>query len=395
MELLERKLSLDNNKITISFSFIRKLNIFLVFVFTMFAIFTPADSLKLKKMSFIILLIINSLNILTKSLNKQYWVIGFHIFVFFPIINLVSILSGGSLSITLASTYFSLMAGLNIIIDKYKIDYEKYFFNILRLLVLIMLSSFFLDVTGILDIYNNSFLMYMHRNGEAMIGKSPTYWSTYIFFFKASPLLIFLLGYSLFKHKYLFATLTTIALAISGTRANLFAMLIMIAIFLFIHQKKIILKLIIVFLTILISLILFEQINDYFSYMFISKDGSRINKIGDIQEIVQVFKEYPLTIFFGTGFGSETKYGIPHIISEVTLLDLWRKIGLFGLSMFLYYILKPIKRIWKSKETRWVVYSFFLYLAIAMTNPLFYSSTAYIAYIFVYYKYYELLNNNF
>jgi hypothetical protein len=124
--------------------------------------------------------------------------------------------------------------------------------------------------------------------------------------------------------------------------------------------------------------------------MFISKVDSRVNKIGDIQEILEVFKEYPHTIFFGTGFGSEIKYGIPHIISEIALLDLWRKIGLFGLLMFLYYILKPVLIIWRNRDSRWVVYSFFLYLAIAMTNPLLYSSTGYMAYVFVYYKYYEL-----
>ena len=388
METLKSDFELKENNILNNFTL--KINIFSLFLFTVFAIFTPADSLGLKKVCLIVLLMINLVHLLTKSVNKKYSVIGFHIFIFLPIVILISVISGGTISITIASTYISLMAGLNVVISIYKINYERYFFIVLKAMVIIIIISVLLDKIGLVDVYNNSFLMYLHQNDEAMIGKSPVYWSTYIFFFKASPLLVFLLGYSLFKHKYLFAILTIISLTITGTRANLFSALILIVIFLFIHQKNIVLKILIALSTILVMLVLFEPINDYFAYMFISKVDSRVNKIGDIQEILEVFKEYPHTIFFGTGFGSEIKYGIPHIISEIALLDLWRKIGLFGLLMFLYYILKPVLIIWRNRDSRWVVYSFFLYLAIAMTNPLLYSSTGYMAYVFVYYKYYEL-----
>ena len=312
-------------------------------------------------------------------------------FIFFPLIILISILSGGNISVTIESSYFVMIAGLNIIIERYKMNYEKYFFGFLTIMIFIIVGSFLLDVFGIFDIYNNSFLMYLNRTGDAMIGKSPIYWSVYILFFKASPLLIFLLAYYLFKRKYLLASFVSIALALTGTRANFFAMFIMLFIFLFIQQKKILIKLIILFLSILTILVLFEPINNYFSYMFVSKTGSTINKMGDVKEIFEVFKEYPHTVFFGTGFGSEMKYGLSQTISEVSLIDLWRKIGFFGLLMFLYYIFKPILKIWKSKDSRWVVYSFILYLAISMTNPLFFSSTAYMAYVFIYYKYYELV----
>lgn len=371
-----------------SINLMRNINIFLVLIFLFFSIFTPADSLRIKKASLFILLIINPVYLLNRSLNKKYHTLGFHMFIFFPVIILISILSGGNISVTIASSYFVMIAGLNIVIERYKINYEKYFFGFLTIMIFIIVGSFLLDVFGIFDIYNNSFLMYLNRTGDAMIGKSPIYWSVYILFFKASPLLIFLLAYYLFKRKYLLASIVSIALALTGTRANFFAMFIMLFIFLFIQQKKILLKLIILFLSILV---LFEPINNYFSYIFVSKTGSTINKMGDVKEIFEVFKEYPHTVFFGTGFGSEMKYGLSHTISEVSLIDLWRKIGFFGLLMFLYYIFKPILKIWKSKDSRWVVYSFILYLAISMTNPLFFSSTAYMAYVFIYYKYYELV----
>ena len=383
--------TLKSQKNIKSINLMRNINIFLVLIFIFFSVFTPADSLQIKKVSLFILLIINPVYLLNKFLNKKYHTLGFHMFIFFPLIILISILSGGNISVTIASSYFVMIAGLNIIIERYKMNYEKYFFGFLTIMTFIIVGSFLLDVFGIFDIYNNSFLMYLNRTGDAMIGKSPIYWSVYILFFKASPLLIFLLAYYLFKRKYLLASFVSIALALTGTRANFFAMFIMLFIFLFIQQKKILLKLIILFLSILTILVLFEPINNYFSYMFVSKTGSTINKIGDVKEIFEVFKEYPHTVFFGTGFGSEMKYGLSHTISEVSLIDLWRKIGFFGLLMFLYYIFKPILKIWKSKDSRWVVYSFILYLAISMTNPLFFSSTAYMAYVFIYYKYYELV----
>lgn len=383
--------TLKSQKNIKSINLMRNINIFLVLIFIFFSVFTPADSLQIKKASLFILLIINPFYLLNRSLNKKYHTLGFHMFIFFPLIILISILSGGNISVTIASSYFVMIAGLNIIIERYKMNYEKYFFGFLTIMIFIIVGSFLLDVFGILDIYNNSFLMYLNRTGDAMIGKSPIYWSVYILFFKASPLLIFLLAYYLFKRKYLLASFVSVALALTGTRANFFAMFIMLFIFLFIQQKKILLKLIILILSILTILVLFEPINNYFSYMFVSKTGSTINKMGDVKEIFEVFKEYPHTVFFGTGFGSEMKYGLSHTISEVSLIDLWRKIGFFGLLMFLYYIFKPILKIWKSKDSRWVVYSFILYLAISMTNPLFFSSTAYMAYVFIYYKYYELV----
>lgn len=383
--------TLKSQKNIKSINLMRNINIFLVLIFIFFSVFTPADSLQIKKASLFILLIINPVYLLNRSLNKKYHTLGFHMFIFFPLIILISILSGGNISVTIASSYFVMIAGLNIIIERYKMNYEKYFFGFLTIMIFIIVGSFLLDVFGIFDIYNNSFLMYLNRTGDAMIGKSPIYWSVYILFFKASPLLIFLLAYYLFKRKYLLASFVSVALALTGTRANFFAMFIMLFIFLFIQQKKILLKLIILFLSILTILVLFEPINNYFSYMFVSKTGSTIDKMGDVKEIFEVFKEYPHTVFFGTGFGSEMKYGLSHTISEVSLIDLWRKIGFFGLLMFLYYIFKPILKIWKSKDSRWVVYSFILYLAISMTNPLFFSSTAYMAYVFIYYKYYELV----
>lgn len=383
--------TLKSQKNIKSINLMRNINIFLVLIFIFFSVFTPADSLQIKKASLFILLIINPVYLLNRSLNKKYHTLGFHMFIFFPLIILISILSGGNISVTIESSYFVMIAGLNIIIERYKMNYEKYFFGFLTIMIFIIVGSFLLDVFGIFDIYNNSFLMYLNRTGDAMIGKSPIYWSVYILFFKASPLLIFLLAYYLFKRKYLLASFVSIALALTGTRANFFAMFIMLFIFLFIQQKKILIKLIILFLSILTILVLFEPINNYFSYMFVSKTGSTINKMGDVKEIFEVFKEYPHTVFFGTGFGSEMKYGLSQTISEVSLIDLWRKIGFFGLLMFLYYIFKPILKIWKSKDSRWVVYSFILYLTISMTNPLFFSSTAYMAYVFIYYKYYELV----
>jgi hypothetical protein len=356
----------------------------------MSSVLTPADSLNFKITTFFILIIINLPFLISKSFNKSYQVLGFHFFVFFPIVFLTSLLRGGSLVTTITSSYFILFSGLNLILLRYNINFQKLFFLSLQIMAGVIFISFLFDIFGIIDIYSNLLLVFLYENGEAFIGKSNLYWSFYVFFMKASPLLVFYLGYFLYKRNLLLAILISITLALTGTRGNLLSMFLINFVYYFINLKRLEFKIIFSFIIIIITFLLFRSIYEYFNYITVSKLSSDLSKNNDINEILSLFLRYPNTIFFGTGFGNDFKYELTKPISEVSLLDLWRKIGIFNLFIFLYFIFKPVFKIWKAESYRWVAYSFVIYFIISMTNPLLFSTTAYIAYSFVYYNYYKI-----
>lgn len=369
-----------------------KINNLLMVIFLFFSIFTPADKYGLKLIFFIALLLFNFYLITTSLCNSKFWDIGFHVTIFPFLLFVLSIVNGGDLVITISNIYLCLIPSLIIIIFYNNINFDKFFMLILFIMVIIILVSFILDFIGMVDIYSNKLLMYMYLNSDAMIGKSNLYWSYYVFFFKTSPLIFFLLGFLLNKKKYLLSGLSVIALLLTGTRANFFMVFILLLfyVFNFLKSKSFIKKILSYMFLVVIILFFFNTTYSFIKVMFDMKIGSDLNKLEDFIEIYTLFKKYPLTILMGTGFGSENLYNLVNTTSELALFDLWRKIGLFGLVMFLYFIFKPVKLLWININMRWLIYSYFAYLLVAMTNPLLFSSTAYIAYVYVYTKYYEL-----
>lgn len=368
------------------------LNWFLIFTFTFFAIFMPQDTFLFKKGFLSIILLLNSLLFVFNLHIKKFFLINFHVCCFLPIVICVAILRNSEVYTSFAMVHFSLMPLLNIAIYKYKINFNYIFMANLIILTLIILSLFVTDYLGFININCFSITSFLHSSGEAMIGKSSNNWSIYIIFFKASPLLIFALAFMLHNNKNT-SYLVFSAMLLTGTRANFFAAIIL---FFWMKFKKLkgyykISCFIILFILFIYS---FSDITNYFTYMFESKQASSVKKTGDIIEILDVFITQPDTIFWGTGFGNEKFYNITSSISEVSFLDLWRKIGLFNFVLFLSFIFYPIIKIYKNKETRWLAYSFALYFLIAMTNPLLYSSTAYLAYVLVYYHYIKIIKPN-
>lgn len=398
--LKDNILLIPNNK---ELSVLNRISHSMITIFIFFAVLTPADSLEIKIISFIILLILNYKIIIKKALESQFKVIGFHIFIFPLLLVLTSLFMGGDLYLTISNAYLPTYASLILLIINYEIDFEDKLISTLKVCSLIIVSIVVLDFFKVLDIYSNYFAMYLHNNSEAMIGKSVEYWSYYVVFLKASPLILILLGTALAKRNFFVVVLSAVALLLTGTRANLLAALFLISVYLYKNrkgytkyvndfkysEKKI--KYIIIFSILLIVLIFHKNIINYFTYMFVSKASSDLNKIGDVEEIFSVFRKNPLTIFVGTGLGTEEKYRIINGTSEVALFDLWRKNGLLGVAMFLYFILKPVRSIWNNNQTKGTIFIYIAYLFVAMTNPLLFSSTAYIMYIYIYIIYYRSL----
>ena len=101
-----------------------------------------------------------------------------------------------------------------------------------------------------------------------------------------------------------------------------------------------------------------------------------------IQGLTEGFSDLS-KLFFGSGFGSEYyNYGRGEYQStaELAYINLLRQIGLIMFLAFLVFLFRPLMY---HKLDRKLRFSYFMYLVIAYTNPLLYSSTAYVLYIYM------------
>jgi hypothetical protein len=101
-------------------------------------------------------------------------------------------------------------------------------------------------------------------------------------------------------------------------------------------------------------------------------------------------------IIIGMGMGSSFySHGVGEFINSIewSYLDLWRQMGLPMFIIFLVFLMRPLTT--KNKIPMHTKFGFVSYLIIAGTNPLLYSSTAYLYYIYMYYLIYKKEENQF
>ena len=108
---------------------------------------------------------------------------------------------------------------------------------------------------------------------------------------------------------------------------------------------------------------------------------------GQMQSYKEIFSDFD-NLFIGTGLGSYFyNYGRMEMVNsaEYAYLDLIRQVGVMFFLLFMIFVLYPLNQ--NIALNRKVIY--IGYLAIAFTNPLLFSSTAFLAYIYMYYLVYE------
>ena len=92
--------------------------------------------------------------------------------------------------------------------------------------------------------------------------------------------------------------------------------------------------------------------------------------------------------------GSEFySYGRDAYVSSIewSYIDLWRQMGFLFFFLFLVFISLPL--FYRHEVGSYKKYAYITYLSIAATNPLLFSSTSYLVYIYMYYdlKKYKLV----
>lgn len=376
--------------------------IVLEFIFVFSALFMPTDNYNIKKIFFVLIIIVCMPSVIRKMKISQFAFLDFMSIGFPLVFILISVLCfnnsfNAAFTIGHCGIYFLLFFAISD--DKY--EYQQVVLTVLKIEVLITFISGLLHYSGLVPIQNNTIFQFLRSTSNAMVG-SGYYWTSFglMAWLKSSPLFILLLSDCLQKKKYLWAVITCAGIYFSGSRANVFTMIILVFAYAIMYhpqtKAEIILKTFIIAVILGGMIFMLPKMALSFSDIMTRRSRNDIVRTGYFSDLISLYKEKPLSIIWGTGFGSElyvSYYGEYRRIIELSFIDILRQIGLIGMIPFLYFIFFPVKSI--ALKSEWTAFAYILYIIIAATNPLLYSSTAYVVYIYAYlYYYYESISSD-
>jgi hypothetical protein len=215
-------------------------------------------------------------------------------------------------------------------------------------------------------------------------------------YYKTSPILVFPLayycqqlirGHAKFKNVF-FVLLYAWCLIISGTRANILSVFIVLMFFLYFYLKKRKNA----YYSLFAILAVFSLLTVFiYSLSFEEKEASAGVKSGHLKSTYQTFQDNPEYLLWGQGLGSKFySLGNNRYVShtELTYLELIRYFGVPLFLLFFILLIYPLVHIIRHKKFNntniYLLPAFLSYLFIAGTNPLLVSSTGMIIIIVMY-----------
>ncbi len=357
--------------------FSKVINELLFFCFTFFAVITPYDNFHIKKIALLGLLLVNIGSFFKKP---QTWVVSclfVFSFCFIPFSLIISLTSGSSLLSMLSELFNVLYFLLIVVVMDKKTNVRKYFLFSLKVLVALIVAGFALDYLKLLDIYQNPILLWFRDSGNMMLGKSQSYFSNYIFFFKTSPLIFYLLFNSIQKKSIVWSVLSFASILLTGTRANFFVAIFLLFVFLFFTSKERSFKLFLLFAVAVAILVFGERALSFVSRAFMLKESSDAVRTSDLNSILNIFVLHPQVLFFGDGIGSSffSSGRNEYVVNiELSYWNLLRQFGVVGFSFFVgMYLIELIC----SFKRRDLMLGFFIlsFMIISYTNPFLFGST--------------------
>lgn len=376
----------------------RNINTVLLAILVLICAIFPNDIYSLKKISFGFLILLNINEVFRFDLSDDLNKIVFFIGGFFPIILLIQgLIMGVPFGVLFSRVYCCFLLLLLQIIRFYDIDYKKIFMLGIFAIILLTMTIFLMDFLGVVDV-NSSFPLkrFIYNNDIGFMGKHSSYAAYYKIFIKTSPLIVFYMFSKLEVKNYVGVVVSYICLIISGTRGNfVFSGLLLIIYLIFMwkckSRKEFLVKFLLVSTSLFVVLINFKSLFINLHQMIIEKgEVSDAVRSGHYQGLIEMWDNNPFSFFIGTGMGSSFySYGIMGYVNTIELpyLDLLRQMGLLLLLFFLYFTFLPVL---KLKYNRPLQFAYISYLLIAATNPLLFSSTAFLVYIYIYM---ELINH--
>lgn len=365
------------------------INEFLISIFVIVSVIFPGDLFNIKKIIFLVILLFN-LRLITNSVFKrENTLFTFFGLVFPTSLILYSTILTNDILISFSRSFAPYIFLLIFVIKYYKIDYEKILLRSISLIMIITLSIVIMDISNLTNANSGFFRDIFYLYDIGIMGKSETYSFYYKVFMKTSPLLVFLLFKKFSQGKYIPALFTIMALVLSGTRANaiLPIFFLMIYYIFFVDNKFKIIKYGLVVTSMAFILIFHSNIIAAFNEVLIIKgEQSNLVRVGHIVGIQDLIYSNPLIIIFGSGMGSDFfSHGSNSFTSSIewSYIDLWRQMGFIFFSIFITFLLLPF--FYKNKTGNYKKIAYITYLIIAGTNPLLFSSTGYLAYLYMFY----------
>lgn len=385
------------------------LSICITLLFTDVVIDPSNQIFHLKYVLFVLLFIIWAPTLLSKQLALPRYLIFIIIFVcvFMPFYSI----SIGLINHYLQNTSFGEIVYFNsfffflliLITANEKIELTKIFNYSTLLIILITIVSYSIliynpNTFGLLYDYfvvNKRVAIYGLRNyGD---------YTLLMMFYKTSPLLVFPLSYYLNqllisqdkKHvliKSLFLIAIAITLFLSGTRANLLSLLLIVLfyIFYFAYKQSKPLFLILGFALLLIATYGLSTLG---GILLSTSETSNMIKFGHVISYIEHFSNHIGVLIFGQGLGS-TFYssGVNSIVSitELTYFELIRIWGLPITLIFCGILIIPLYKEIKERKMSHLFIAYLAYLFIAGTNPLLLSSTGMLVLVYVFSKTYKM-----
>lgn len=357
------------------------LNEVLLWIYTFNTIFVPYDNFMLKKLSFVMLIMLNILGIVNYLFRGRESMMIVVFGIIMPIYTIVkSYALTGNLTGNLMSGYTGMIILLYYVIKKYKINYGMIFNVCLLMLASFICVSVIMDFVGFMSVFQNPVLRWMHLTDNAEIGKGGQYFSGYYIFIKTTPMMIVGVAYQIDRKNIPFALLLLAALILSGTRGNAILGLGVFAVCFVLKEERRFNRILIIVLTIIAALyfiIKFDLFSVYSKYADTKGSGDKIRKT-TLPSIFMSWQEKPLSFLTGQGYTSEFyNFGRQKYESDVELSywNLLRRVGLGCFIVMMAGYLYPAFSMLKKKIVNVKALAYIAYLAGCYVNPLLYTST--------------------
>lgn len=365
----------------------RPLNLFLVLIFTINVVFFPADTFQAKKISFLLLVLLNIPCFLVLDSDEKKILFAAGVWLTSYMI-LKSMVLTGNIVQEFAMGLSGYMVLLYFITDRYRIDLGRILMITLVVLASFMCMNAILDFIGVLPTMENPVLLYLYHTDNALVGRGMQHSFGIIYFMKASPLLLLTIPYLWQKKQYLWLIPVCGALVLSGTRANAMIMVVTVMVTCFFSLKSWKTRGILVVLGLAAFGVLvwkFDLIGRIRNVFEMKQDNDTIRDL-TLSSMFSYWKDHPLNLIFGSGFSSffynEGRQALVNNV-ELSYWNLFRQIGLIPFLALMGAYIYPLFRL--KPGMRLMTVGYLAYLVVAYTNPLLYSSTGVMAVLFMYY----------
>ena len=368
----------------------RKINIFLVWIFFLNAMYIPADTLfNMKKVSLVLLLLLNLRLYFSNRPNYSFRIIGYGFgLTLFSIV--YSIALTGEIGTNINSGYVGCILLLLPIAVYYNIDLEKIFVVTMKIMAVFIVVMGILHLVGMMNVYKNPILMWLYYTDNAKVNPNAVTIIGFSIFLLASPVLVILLPYFIKNRNVVWTIITACALFFSGTRANVLCGIACVVCCLILKKTGLVSKAFIVLIVLicLAAVITDGSLINYFHGWSENKVGGDVVRDETLTSIFSYWNDNPFSLVSGSGFSSVFySEGRKEFVSnaELSYWILLRRVGIPLFIVFMSMFLYPVYRLMKDESQRLIAIGYLFYLIIAYTNPLLYGSTGMTVVLVMYY----------